>query len=104
MPPLQFNGKLRIRQYLISDPPIIYYTECYTYIKDWQQQTTITPSNLQNLDPQSDRRHYHTATLRPPPLVDNYNPPYRDPDFGFDPYWDIHIYNQHQLHFYNEYT
>ena len=39
--------------------------------------------------------------MRPLPLIDNYNPYFLDPDFGFDPYWDIQIYNQHHLHFYN---
>ena len=109
MPRLQINEKLRVRQYIISDPPTIYYTEYYSSLKenssaDWQQQMTITPTKLQNSDPQSDRQHYHTATLRSLPLIDNYNPYYHDPDFGFDPYWDIQIYNQHQLYFYQDYT
>ena len=109
MPRLQFNTKLRVRQYLISDPPTIYYTEYYTSLKehpsaDWQQQMTITPSNLQNSDLQSDSRHHHITTLRPLPLIDHYNPYYPDPDFGFDPYRDTQTYNQHQLHFYNEYN
>ena len=109
MPRLQYNEKLRIRQYLISDPPTIYYTEYYTSLKehssaDWQQQMTITPTKLQNSDLQSGRRHYHTATLRSLPLIDKYTPYYPDPAFGFDPYWDIQIYNQHQLCFYQAYT
>ena len=109
MPRLQFNGKLRFRQYLISDPPTIYYTEFYTSLKenssaDWQQQMTIIPTNLHNSDLQSDRRHCHTTTLRLLPLIDNYNSYYPDPDFSFNPYWDIQFYNQHHLHFYKDFT
>ena len=56
------------------------------------------------MDLQSDRQHSNTTTIRTLPLRDNYNPYYPDPDFGFDPYWDIQIYNQHQLHFYKNFT
>ena len=112
MPRLHINEKLRIRQYIISDPPTIYYTEYYSSIKetssaDWQQQVKHLPTYLHNPDLQSDRQHSNTTTIRPLPLIDNYNPYYPDPDFGFDPYWDIQIYNQHQLqkhHFYKNFT
>ena len=109
MPRLHINEKLRIRQYIISDPPTIYYTEYYSSIKenssaDWQQQVKHSPTHLHNPDLQSDRQHSNTTTIRPLPLIDNYNPYYPDPDFGFDPYWDIQIYNQHQLHFYKNFT
>ena len=64
-----------------------------------------TPTNLRDLDQRSDRQQHSTTTIRPLPLplIDNYNPYYLDPNFGFDPYWDIQIYNQHHLHFYNNY-
>ena len=109
MPRLRFNEKLRVRQYIISDPSTVYYTEHYSSLKenssaDWQQQVKHTPSNLQNLDLQSDGQYCNFTTIRPVPLIDNYNPYYLDPDFGFDPYWDIQIYNQHYLHFYNNFT
>ena len=109
MPRLQNNEKLRVRQYIISDPPTIYYTEYYSSIKenssaDWQQQVKQTPTNLHNLDLQSNRQHSNTLTIRTLPLIDNYNPYYPDPDFGFDPYWDVQIYNQHHLHFYKNFT
>ena len=108
MPRLCFNEKLRIRQYIISDPSIVYYTEYYSSLKEtssagWQQQVKNTPTKLHDLDYQSDRQQYNTNTIRPLPLIDNYNPYYRDPDFGFDPYWDIQIYNQHHLNFYNNF-
>ena len=109
MPRLHFNEKLRVRQYIISDPSTVYYTEHYSSLKenssaDWQQQVKHIPSNFQKLDLQSDERHCNFTTIRPIPLIDNYNPYYLDPDFGFDPFWDIQIYNQHYLHFYNNFT
>ena len=64
---------------------------------------TNTPINLLDLDHQSNRLHCNTSTTRPLPLINDYNPYYPDPDFGFDPYWDIQLYNQHHLHFYNNY-
>ena len=60
-----------------------------------------TPTELHDLDYQSDRQQYDNNTIRPLPLIDNYHPYYLDPDFGFDPYWDTQTYNQHHLHFYN---
>ena len=109
MPRLQINEKLRVRQYIISDPPTICYTEYYSSIKehssaDWQQQVKHIPTNLYNLDLQSNRQHFKTMTIRTLPFIDNYNPYYPDPDFGFDPYWDVQIYNQHHLHFYKDFT
>ena len=105
---LYFNEKLRVRQYIISDSSTIYYAEYYSSLKensstDWQQQVKNTPTKLHDLDYQSDRQQYNTTTIRPLPLMDNYNPYYLDPDFGFDPYWDIQTYNQHHLHFYNNF-
>ena len=109
MPRLQINEKLRVRQYIISDPPTIYYTEYYSSNKehssaDWQQQVKHIPTNLYNLDLQSNIQHSNTMTILTLPLIDNYNPYYPDPDFGFDPYWDVQIYNQHHLHFYKDFT
>ena len=62
-----------------------------------------TPTKLHDLDYQSDRQQYNTTTIRPLPLIDKYKPYYLDTDFGFDPYWDIQTYNQHHLHFYNNF-
>ena len=64
----------------------------------------LVPTHLYNPDLQSDRLHSNTTTIRPLPLIDNYNPYYPDPAFGFDPYWDVQIYNQHHLHFYSDFT
>ena len=62
---------------------------------DCQQQVKNTPTNLHDLDRQSNRQLCNTTTVRPLPRIDNYNPYYIGPDFDFDPYWDIQIYNQH---------
>ena len=62
-----------------------------------------TPTQFQHLDLQSDGQHCNTTTIRPIPLIDNYNPYYPDPELSFDPYWDIQIYDQHHLHFYKEF-
>ena len=51
MPRLQFNIKLRVRQYIISDPSTVFYTEYYSTLKgtssaDWQQQMRVTPTQI----------------------------------------------------------
>ena len=108
MPRLQFNTKLRVRQNIISDPSNIYSTEYYTSLKetssaDWQQQMKTPPTSHTTLDPMSNRLQNDTSTIRPIPLVDDYNPYYPDPDYGFDPYWDANCYNQHHLYFYRNF-
>ena len=45
-----------------------------------------------------------TSTIRLIPLIDDYNPYYPDPDYGFDPYWDPNSYNQHHLYFYHNFN
>ena len=45
-----------------------------------------------------------TSTIRMIPLIDDYNPYYPDPDYGFDPYWDSNSYNQHHLLFYHNFN
>ena len=109
LPRLRFNDNLRVRHNIIFDPSTFYYTEYYLSLKenssaDWQQQVKNIPDTLHGLDPQSDGEHCNKTTIRPLPFIDNYNPYYPDPDFGFDPYWDIQIYNQHHLCFYNHFT
>ena len=108
MPRLQIHEKLRERQYIISDPPNIYYTEYYTALKetssaDWQQQMKTPPNFLTTLDPMSNRLQTDTTTIRLIPLIDDYNPYYPDPDYGFDPYWEANCYNQHHLYFYHNF-
>ena len=51
------------------------------------------------MDPESDRLYYKTYVTRLLPTIDNNNSYHPDPDYGFDPYWDIHLYNQHTLCF-----
>ena len=55
-------------------------------------------------DPMSNRLQNDTSTIRLIPLVDDYNPYYPDPDYGFDPYWDANCYNQHHLYFYRNFN
>ena len=109
LPRLQFNEKLRVRQYIISDPSNIYYTENYTSLKEklsavWQQQMKTPPTSHTTLDPMSNRLQNDTTTLRLIPLIDEYNPYYSDPDYGFDPFWDANCYNQHHLYFYRNFN
>ena len=67
MPRLQINDKLRVRQYIISDPSNVYYTEYYTSLKetssaDWQQQMKTPPTSHTTLDPMSNRLQNDTST------------------------------------------
>ena len=108
LPRLNISEKLRVRQYIISDPRMVYYTEYYSSLKkcssaDWQQQVKNITTKSLDLDRQSDRLHCNSITTRPLLLMDDYNPYYPDPDFRFDPYWDLQIYNQQHLHFYNNF-
>ena len=105
MPRLQFNEKLRARQYIISDPANVFHIEYYSSLRgtssaDWQQQMRITPTQFCTSDHRSDRLDSTTDNIRPIPSIPDYNPYYIDPDYGIDPYWDVQIYNQHELHFY----
>ena len=109
MPRLQINEKLRVRQYIISDPSNIYYTEYYTALRetssaDWQQQMKTPPNSVPTLDPMSNRLQHDTSTIRLIPFIDDYNPYYPDPDYGFDPNWDANCYNQHHLYFYRNFN
>ena len=50
------------------------------------------------------RLQNNTSTIRLIPLIDDYNPYYPDPDYGFDPYWDANCYNQDRLYFYHNFN
>ena len=52
----------------------------------------------------SNRLQNDTSTIRLIPLIDDSNPYYPDPDYGFDPYWDSNFYNQHHLYFYHNFN
>ena len=62
------------------------------------------PTSHTTLDPMSNRLQNDTTTIRRIPLIDDYNPNYSDPDYGFDPYWDANCYNQHHLYFYGNFN
>ena len=109
MPRLQIKEKLRVRQFIISDPSNVYYTVYYTALKetssaDWQQQMKTPPTSRTILDLMSNRLQTDTTTIRLIPLIDDYNPYYPDPDYGFDPCWDANCYNQHHLYFYQNFN
>ena len=105
---IQINQKPRVRQYIVFDVSNMYYTESYTALKnrslaDWQQQMTTTHTYLYNVGHESVRLHTNTYNLLPLPFIDNYNPYYPEPNYGFDPYWDVHLYNQYPLFFYHNF-
>ena len=52
----------------------------------------------------SNRLQNGTSTIRLIPLIDDYNPYYPDPEYGFDPYWDPNCQNQHHLYFYHNFN
>ena len=109
LPRLQFDTKLRVRQYIISDPSTVFYTEYYSPLKgisstDWQQQMRITPTQFYTSDLKSIGLDSTSHSIRPLPEIPDYNPYYTDPDYGIDPYWDVHLYNQHHLSFCTDFT
>ena len=64
----------------------------------------MPPNFSTTLDPLSNSLQNDTSTIRLIPLVDDYNPYYPDPDYGFDPYWEANCYNQHHLYFYQNFN
>ena len=62
------------------------------------------PTPHTTLDRMFNRLQNDTTTIRLIPLIDDYNPYYSDPDYGFDPYWDANSYNQHHLYFYRNFN
>ena len=115
MPRLQIHDSMSVRQYVISDPPIITFRH---YIKDttgtpsvvWQQQMEKayikTYKQVYNDRPD---RFYETdytkdfeTQFRPLPLVEDYHPQYIDAEYGKDPYWDDELYDKRNLQFRNE--
>ena len=103
---------MSIRQYVISDPPIIIFRH---YIKDtngtpsvvWQQQMEKAyiktyeqvhndrPDRFYEIDYTKDfEAQFHLL-----PLVEDYNPHYTDPGYGKDPYWDDELYERQNMQF-----
>ena len=106
---LQFDEKLRIRQYIISDPSTVFYTEYYSTLRgissaDWQQQMRATPTQFSTSDLRSNGLDSTIYYIRPLPEILDYNPYYPDPDYGTDPYWDDRLYNQRHLYFYSNFN
>ena len=103
---------MSVRQYVISDPPIITFRH---YIKDtnstpsvvWQQQTekAYIKTYKQVHNDRPDRFYENDYTkdfeiqFRPLPLVEDYHPHYTDPEYGKDPYWDDELYDRQNLQF-----
>ena len=113
MPRLQFNEKLLVRQYIISDPATIFNTEKYSTLRgissaDWQQQQLrVTPTQFCTSDLTSNRLDSTSYSILPLPEILDYNPYYQgyyQGDYGTDPYWDDHLYNQHHLYFYTNFN
>ena len=106
---LQVSENLRVRRYVISDPPYTFHTEYYTTLKetpsaDWQQQMMTPPTHSTTTDPMSTRLQNDTSSRQLIPQIVDYNPYFPDPDYSFDLYWDADSYNQHHLYFYNRYN
>ena len=106
---------MSVRQYVISDPPIITFRH---YIKDttgtpsvvWQQQMekAYIKTYKQVYDDRPDRFYETDYTkdfetqFRPLPLAEDYHPQYIDAEYGKDPYWDDELYDKGNLQFRNE--
>ena len=112
MPRLQIHDYMSVRQYVISDPPIIKYSQTIKDTKGiptvvWQQQMEKAcirtykivhndrPDRFYEIDYTKD----FETQFRPLPLIEDYHPHYPDPDYGKDPYWDDEIYDRQKLQF-----
>ena len=71
---------------------------------DWQQQMRTSPTQFHTSDHRSDGLDSTTDYIRPLPSIPDCNPYYIDPDYGIDRYWDIQLYNKHELQFYSKST
>ena len=103
---------MSIRQYVISDPPIINYSQRIEDTKGiptvvWQQQMEKTcirtykivhndrPDRFYEIDHTKD----FESRFRPLPLIEDYHPQYPDPEYGKYPYWDDELYGRQNLKF-----
>ena len=103
---------MSVRQYVISDPPIINYSQKIEDTKGiptvvWQQQmekSCIRTYKLVHND-RPDRFYGNDHTkdfetqFRPLPLIEDYHPQYPDPEYGKYPYWDDELYDRQNLQF-----
>ena len=103
---------MSVRQYVISDPPIINYIQKIEDTKGiptvvWQQQMEKacirTYKIVHNDRPDRFYEIDHTkdfeTQFRPLPLIEDYHPQYPDPEYGKDPYWDDELYDRQNLQF-----
>ena len=111
MPRLQINDYMSVRQYVISDPPMITSRQ---FIKDtngilsvvWQQQIEKayikTYKEVHNDRPdryfELDHSKDFETQFRPLQLIEDYNPQYVDPEYREDPSWDDELYDKQNLH------
>ena len=65
-------------------------------LADWQQMMT-TPTHLHNLDFESSKLQQDTSVTQ---ILHFINEHYPDPDYGFDPYWEVHSNTRHHLFFF----
>ena len=103
---------MSVRQYVISDPPIINYSQKTEDTKGtpsvvWQQQMEKAcirtykivhndrPDRFYEIDYTKD----FETQFRPLPVIKNYHPQYPDPEYGKDPYWDDELYDTQNLQF-----
>ena len=101
MPRLQTQDYMSVRQYVISDLPIINYSKKTEDTKGtstvvWQQQKEKAcirtykivhndrPDRFYEIDYTKD----FETQFRPLPLIEEYHHQYPDPEYGKDPYWD----------------
>ena len=112
MPRLQIHDYMSVRQYVISDPPIINYSQRIEDTKGiptvvWQQQIEKacirTYKIVHNDRPDRFYEIDHTkdfeTQFRPLPVIEDYHPQYHDPEYGKDPYWDDELYDRQNLQF-----
>ena len=112
MPRLQIHDYMSVRQYVISDPSIINYSQRIEDTKGiptvvWQQQMEKacirTYKTVHNDRPDRFYEIDHTkdfeTQFRPLPLIEDYHPQYPYPEYGKDPYWDDELYDRQNLQF-----
>ena len=112
MPRLQIYDYTSVRQYLISDPPIVNYSQTIEDTKGiptvvWQQQmekACIRTYEIVNNDrPDGFYEIDHTkdfeTQFRPLQVIEDYHSQCPNPEYGKDPYWDDELYDRQNLQF-----
>ena len=101
---------MSVRQYVISDPPIINYSQriedtkgiptvvCQqqmekAYIRTFKIIHNYRPDRFYDIDYTND----FETQLRPLPLIEDYHLQYPDPEYSKDPYWDDKLYDRQNL-------